>query len=170
MNQQISNFKRHYSNGLIIADDVPIEKKAQLLSSAEPGHIVSISWEYSEKDFHLDFDIKNKKTTISAAILPDASGFVIIEKTKLPNNCIIIDATGNQKIRLSVPWQLTRNRNPQSNVSPTCFLEIGTPCNNPTNGKLGQFGINAWVEYEGLYYFELDFHTGRFLWGKEIYD
>ena len=32
----------------------------------------------------------------------------------------------------------------------------------------GQFGVIAWIEYAGDFYFELDYHEGKFLWGKEI--
>ncbi|MDW5443188.1 hypothetical protein R6254_11710 [Polaromonas sp. SM01] len=45
---------------------------------------------------------------------------------------------------------------------------ISEPYFNPADGKRGIFGVNAWVELGGEYYFELDCRTGEFLWGKEV--
>lgn len=165
----ITNFKRHYSNGLIVADNTPLNKKVELMSGEPPGHLTSISWTFNKCDLQLELNADNNATG-SASILPDASGFIVIYKSKVPDNCLLIDAKGNLKSRLSVPWQLTKHPNITSNTPPTCFLEIAAPRNNPTDGNLGKFGILAWVELQGLYYFELDLNSGKFIWGKEIYD
>ena len=104
-------------------------------------------------------------------LLPDGTGFICFERGQLkPNNCLLLDAYGKERIRLNVPWQLTRNKNPESAISPTHFASDSVPYINPTDGKQGEFGVTAWVEHAGKYYFELDYHTGQFLWGKEIRD
>lgn len=101
-------------------------------------------------------------------LLPDASGFICIERPQLPNNCTLLDAFGKERMRLTVPWQLTTANNPASNAAPTSFWGISEPYVNPADGKRGQFGVKAWVEFGGEYYFELDYKSGQFLWGKEV--
>lgn len=71
-------------------------------------------------------------------------------------------------MRLSVPWQLTTANNPASNALPTFFASTSDPYVNPADNKLGKYGVRAWVEFAGEYYFELDWHAGQFLWGKEV--
>ncbi len=103
-------------------------------------------------------------------MLPDATGFICFEHEWNPNNCLLLDVYGKERMRLTVPWQLTIPQNPSSAMPPTSFAGIGTPCINPLDGKKGRFGLEAWVEHAGRYYFELDYHTGQFLWGREIRD
>lgn len=105
-------------------------------------------------------------------LLPDASGFICFERGSLksPSNCILLDSCGKDRIRLSVPWTLTEKRNPASANSPTSFALVSEPLKNPADGRLGEFGVTAWVEHAGMYYFELDYHRGKFLWGREIRD
>jgi hypothetical protein len=101
-------------------------------------------------------------------VLPDATGFVCFERGDVPNNCALLDIYGKERMRLTVPWQLTTANNPESNAPPTCFVGLSDPYINPADGKKGAFGVKAWVEFGGEYYFELDWHTGEFLWGREI--
>ena len=101
-------------------------------------------------------------------LLPDSSGFICFERDQFPNNCTLLDAYGKERMRLTVPWQLTTANNPASNAPPTSFAGISQPYINPADGKKGQFGVKAWVEFAGEYYFELHWRTGQFLWGKEI--
>lgn len=101
-------------------------------------------------------------------LVPDASGFLCFEGGYVPNNCTLLDAYGKERMRLSVPWQLTTANNPASNAPPTCFVGTSESYPKPADGKVGKFGVKAWVEYAGEYYFELDWKTGKFLWGREI--
>lgn len=101
-------------------------------------------------------------------LLPDASGFISFETAHVPNNCTLLDAYGKKRMRLTVPWQLTTANNPASNAPPTSFWGISEPYENPADGKPGVFGVKAWVEFGGEYYFELDWRMGQFLWGKEV--
>lgn len=73
-------------------------------------------------------------------------------------------------MRLTVPWQMTGSTSPESGQPPTSFENISAPYVNPADGKEGKFGVTAWVEYAGKHYFELDYHTGQFLWCKRIMD
>lgn len=105
-----------------------------------------------------------------AFLLPDATGFIAFEQGWKPDNCLLLDAYGKERMRLVVPWELTGSTNPESAKAPTSFANVSEPYDNPADGKKGQFGVTAWVEHAGNYYFELDYHTGKFLWGKAIRD
>lgn len=130
------------------------------------GPVTAYSWEVNGAEKRID-DLKSK---LLIHLLPDASGFICFESDSKPDNCILLDAYGKERIRLTVPWQMTGSTSPESGQPPTCFENISTPYINPTDGKEGQFGVTAWVEYAGKYYFELDYHTGQFLWCKRIMD
>jgi len=73
-------------------------------------------------------------------------------------------------MRLTVPWQMTGSTSPESGQSPTTFGLVSAPYVNPADGQEGKFGVTAWVEYAGKFYFELDYHSGQFLWCKRIMD
>ncbi|MDO9053144.1 MAG: hypothetical protein Q7U37_04330 [Gallionella sp.] len=105
-------------------------------------------------------------------VLPDANGFICFERNSpaQPDNCLLLDAYGKERMRLTVPWQMTGSTSPESGQPPTSFANISEPYVNPADGIKGKFGVTAWVEYAGKYYFELDYHTGQFLWCKRIMD
>jgi hypothetical protein len=97
--------------------------------------------------------------------LPDSSGFLLCEKLDRIDNLVLLDAYGKERMRLSVPWQLTRDPHPEMAVYPSHFVGLTTPWDNPKTGEVGKFAVLAWVHYAGNYAFELDWHTGKFLWG-----
>ncbi len=97
--------------------------------------------------------------------LPDASGFLLCEKVDRPDNLLLLDVYGKERMRLSVPWQLTRLPTPESAKYPTRFIGLTTPWANPKTGEVGKFAVLAWVQYAGDYAFELDWQTGEFKWG-----
>ena len=99
-------------------------------------------------------------------LLPDSSGFLLCEKAQRSDNLVLLDAYGHERLRLSVPWQMTGSTNPDSGKYPTRFIGETTPWENPATGEPGHFGVLAWVEYAGDYYFELDYRNGKFLWCK----
>jgi hypothetical protein len=127
------------------------------------GPVITYSWYVDDLSFRSQY-------TGYWCELPDASGFICFEREWKPDNCLLLDVYGKERIRLIVPWQLTRHPNPESEKPPTSFDNISEPYVNPTNGMRGKFGVAAWVEYAGKYYFELDYQTGQFLWGREIRD
>lgn len=98
-------------------------------------------------------------------VLPDASGFLVCEKVDRADNLLLLDVYGKERMRLSVPWQLTRQPTPESAKYPSRFIGLTTPWDNPKTGEIGKFGVLAWVQYAGDYAFELDWQTGQFKWG-----
>lgn len=160
MNDVVKNFTLHND----IGDEV---LETDLLKWAERngGSVfgtTEYSWEVNTQSFHM------KRDRLVWHVLPDASGFICFESSQVPNNCTLLDAYGRERMRLTVPWQLTAANNPASNDPPTFFLDVSETYINPADGGQGKFGVKAWVEFAGEYYFELDWHTGKFLWGKEV--
>lgn len=96
--------------------------------------------------------------------MPDASGFLLCENVQRPDNLVLLDAHGKERMRLTVPWQMTGSTNPDSGKFPTRFIGLTTPWDNPKTGEVGEFGVLAWVQYAGDYCFELDYRSGQFLW------
>lgn len=99
-------------------------------------------------------------------MLPDRSGFLLCENLKRSDNLLLLDAYGNERMRLDVPWRMTGATNPECGEYPTGFIGLTTPCPNPATGEEGKFGVKAYVEgfYGQAFYFELDYHSGEFLW------
>lgn len=98
-------------------------------------------------------------------MLPDASGLLVCENAERSDNLVLLDAFGKERMRLSVPWQLTRTPTPRSTAHPSRFIGLTTPWDNPATGEIGKFALLAWVQFAGDYAFELDWRTGQFLWG-----
>lgn len=71
------------------------------------GPVITYSWPVGEQDFEAPYNGYWCE-------LPDASGFICFERERKSDNCVLLDAYGEKRIRLSVPWQLTRHRNPDS--------------------------------------------------------
>lgn len=162
----IINFTLHGSSGVsVLAKD--FLKWLETHRSDELGEkIVAYSWHVDEKFIKINIDIKKYYWRE----LPDSSGFICFESEVKPDNCALLDAYGKERMRLTVPWQMTGSTTPESGQSPTSFENISTPYANPADGKGGKFGVTAWVERAGKYYFELDYRTGQFLWCKRIMD
>lgn len=86
------------------------------------------------------------------------------ENVERSDNLLLLDSYGKERMRLSIPWQLTRQPTSLSAEYPSHFLGLTTPWDNPKTGEVGQFAVLAWVQYGGDYAFELDWRTGQFLW------
>jgi hypothetical protein len=108
--------------------------------------------------------------TFRPVVLPDATGFIAFESDWKPNNCLLLDVYGKERMRLTVPWEMTGSTHPESARAPTSFANISEPYEHPQTGEKGKFGVTAWVERMGKFYFELDYHAGKFLWCKQIRD
>ncbi|MGJ7580838.1 hypothetical protein ACSFA3_11715 [Variovorax sp. RHLX14] len=162
--EKISDFTLHDAMGNVMLDKDWLnwlEEHGQGF-----GPTIFYSWNVGKDQNRAHAD--RKKETWE--VLPDKSGFICIQSEWIPNNCVLLNAYGKERMRLTVPWQLTKPQNPKSADPPTSFALVSDPYINPADGKPGQFGITAWVEHAGKYYFELDFHSGQFLWGREIRD
>lgn len=165
--QDISEFTLHNNRGQSVLDSGLATWMAGSGEFEIFGPVTSYSWKTNGTPVRYS----DPESKISLHVLPDASGFIGFEKKRWePDNCTLLDAYGKERMRLTVPWQLTHPKNPESAKPPTSFDNISGPYINPADGKQGKFGVTAWVEHAGKYYFELDYHTGRFLWGKEIRD
>ena len=160
----ISNFTLHGSSGVAVLDAEFLDWLQHHKSEELGKKIVAYSWMVEGRRIEMPVDT----ATVTWYLLPDASGFLCFERGHVPNNCTLLNAYGQERMRLIVPWQLTTAHNPASNAPPTCFAGISSPHTNPADEKPGQFGVKAWVELAGEYYFELDWKTGAFLWGREI--
>lgn len=130
------------------------------------GEVVQYEWRVGEDRL----SVPPSKWSFVPAVLPDGSGFIGFEPTWSPDNCVLLDAYGRERMRLTVPWQMTGSKDPASGRSPTSFALTSAPSINPKTGQPGAFGVTAWVELAGMYYFELDYHTGEFLWCRQIRD
>lgn len=170
MIKKLEAFALHNDRGQSILDGELLSwRKIYPNSKADIfGPVVAYSWFVDGVEIFLD----DASSQLSLHELPDASGFIGFERSKpsMPNNCLLFDVYGKERMRLRVPWQLTKAQNPESAKPPTSFALTSEPYINPADGQLGQFGITAWVEHAGMYYFELDYHSGEFLWSREIRD
>lgn len=127
------------------------------------GPVVRHTWEVNGVKFQRP-NPRNDNFTL----LPDSSGFLLCESEKRPDNLLLLDVYGQERMRLSVPWQMTGSTHPDSGKYPTGFIGETTPWENPATGEPGRYGVLAWVHYAGYHYFELDYKTGKFLWCKHL--
>lgn len=170
---KVEKYTLHSDKGLELLDKKRTEWTLQHMGKPDCnaenswgfGKVTYFSWYVGEQRIEVPAE-----KWIYAEVLPDASGFIGFEKGWNPNNCLLFDAYGKERMRLTVPWELTKSKNPESANPPTSFANVSEPYINPVDGKEGLFGVTAWVEHAGKYYFELDYHTGQFLWGKGIRD
>lgn len=121
----------------------------------EFGITTHYSWKVDGNNIIVPVDIS--RTTWRE--LPDATGFICFEYGFKPDNCYVLDSYGKLRYRLTVPWKLTGYGIPPE--AKMWFRSVDTHCD-------GKFGVSAWIEFAGDFYFELDYHEGCFLWGKEI--
>jgi len=124
-------------------------------------HSNAVSWLVDGVSYRLE-----EIESITVTLLPDASGFICFESQRHIDNCRLLDVYGKERIRLTVPYVLTGKDIPAD--AEMWFRNVSEPYVNPQNDKKGQFGVTVWIEYAGDYYFELDWHSGHFLWGKPI--
>ncbi|MDR0779458.1 MAG: hypothetical protein LBF16_02040 [Pseudomonadales bacterium] len=127
------------------------------------GPIVKYTWEVD----WVAYERLNPKNDY-LKLFPDATGFLLFEKAKRPDNLVLLDVYGNQTMRLAVPWRMTGSENPASGLYPTRFIGLTTPLENPDTGEEGKLGVFAWIEYAGDWYFELEPHKGEFLWCRRL--
>lgn len=124
------------------------------------GPIVKHTWQVDGRNYE-----RLNPRNDGLDVLPDTSGFLLCEKIDRNDNLVLLDAYGKERMRLSIPWQLTRDPHPEMAEYPSHFIGLTTPWDNPETGEVGKFAVLAWVQYAGDYAFELDWKTGQFLWG-----
>ncbi len=163
---KIDDFTYHGSSGVAVRYVDFLEWLKNHSASELGNRIEAYSWKVGGVPLKVSVDIQKERWEP----LPDGSGFIRFESGSKPDDCTLLDIYGQVSIRLTVPWQLSGSTWPQSARSPTSFVNVSEPYVNPRTGENGKFGVTAWVERAGLFYFELDYHSGQFLWGKQIRD
>ncbi len=162
-NNKVASFRWHDREGNVILHDEWLSW-LQSHDGRGFGPVVMYSWVVAADSYESLVDRK----IFNWELLPDCSGFICFESAWKPDNCLLLDAFGKERMRLTVPWKMTGATNPEAEQAST-FGSIDGPYANPTSGKNGQFGVSGWVG-QGKYYFELDYKTGIFLWCKPIRD
>jgi len=132
------------------------------------GRLINYSWFVGDKRIEMPFVQWDYWCE-----LPDASGFIVFQGKRNTDNCVLRDVYGKDRMRLIVPYELTGLDIPKD--TEMYFKHISEPYRNPKDGQEGNFGVKAWIAgsgsggyLEGDWYFELDYHAGKFLWGREI--
>lgn len=160
----ISKFSMHNNRGHIRLESTRDQWRDPDSGSEIFGPVVKYSWVVGAENYSLE------STDIWLRELPDATGFIAFESDWKPDNCVLLDVYGKERMRLTVPWEMTGSKHPESAQAPTSFANTSAPCMHPLTGEPGAFGVTAWVERAGKYYFELDYHTGQFLWCRQVRD
>lgn len=174
MSGKVRSFRKHGTTGLVVLDDQWIQWVLEHQNlpgySHENGYglgeITKVSWDVEGKTYEVLI-----KDWLYSAVLPDKSGFISFDYTGWkPDNCVLLDAYGKERMRLTVPRHLTGGLvDPSYETGEATFINVSEPYTNPRTGIEGQFGVTAYVE-GGKFYFELDYHTGQFLWCRQIHD
>lgn len=164
----IHNFVKHDSRGLDIPENNPFDPfdPSDERSKQYPGvlQIGRVTWE-DESGRSYSLNAKD----LFVQILPDRSGLICLEsnrqgskfETSMQTAAFILNTDGSLRCRLEVPTELTGRDVPASASKSFGWIE---------KSSIGEarYGLVASIEYAGDYYFELNYHTGEFLWGKEI--
>lgn len=175
-NQQITQFTIHGSSGLKVPVnqwiDWVLAHQNKIGYTQENGYglgkITYHSW-YLGDDF---IQMPAESWPFYCRLLPDASGFICFEKDYKPNNCLLLDAYGKERMRLTVPWQMTGATRAEAGLAPTSFDNVSEPYTHPATSEVGKFGVTAHIGngIDSKFYFELDWITGQFLWCRQIRD
>lgn len=155
----IHNFVEHDIRGFDIPEHLSVEDQEKLCPG--PFRIHRISWTDSNGHKHT-FD----STNLYARVLPDRSGIIFLERPdstgahQIRQHCgaIILNEDGSERCRLEVPIELI-----QKDVSPTTSRYFAWIEQSASN-----FGVTAIIDDAGEFYFELDYNSCRFLWGRAI--
>lgn len=182
MTTGVVGLTRHYADGLTVSDDLPLDQKIKVMAGRKPSPLVRVTWMCDSKPFELNIKLRDGKALMSVSKLPDSSGLICFEDRYAEDNCLLLDVYGNERMRLTVPWELTGNegippemrQHGKPKPKKMWFIGLATPWSHPKTGEPGKLGVTAHLEYgEGPYdyhdyYFELDWQTGDFLWGRPI--
>ncbi len=165
MSEKITLFTIYNNRGNLVLRSELLAWKDPVTGSDIFGPVTKYSWMVDGVEF-------TSPSTGFWRELPDASGFICFESEWKPDNCLLLDAYGKERMRLTVPWEMTGAIHPTASQPPTCFENISEPYDNPETGEKGKFGVTAHIAdvFGCKFYFELNYHTGEFLWCKKIRD
>ena len=134
---KIENFTIHNNRGQSILDSELINWREVVFGEENEifGPLIGYSWKIGEHVLYLGRD----KGYLCE--LPDASGFICFEDGfSANNNCLLLNAFGLERMRLTVPVELTKRDIPKTNQRYFC---------NISSHIEGQFGVRAWIEASG---------------------
>lgn len=167
---KVTNLMLHNNRGYTLPDkDFLVNVENWHIKHPEEGSIFGPITKYTWEIDGVMYERRNVGHD-QLCLLPDAQGFIAFESNRQPNNCLLLDAYGNERMRLAVPRYLTGGLvEPSYETGEGTFLGVSEPYTNPRTGIEGSFGVEGYVEW-GRFYFELDYHTGEFLWCRQIRD
>lgn len=164
---RIENFTLHNDRGqTVLASNLLTWKDDLHHPSGIFGPVLKHSWQVDDQTYE-----RLNPRNDGMGVLPRFAGFIVFESAWKPDNCLLLDVYGKERMRLTVPRHLTGglvDPSYETGAGTFCYV-CSTPYVNPKTGVQGQFGVEAYVE-EGRFYFELNYHTGEFLWGRQIRD
>lgn len=158
----ITDFTKHDKRGFDIPESMPLAEYSKHFPL--PLEIVRVSWRDSHLDRH-EIDAKD----IFVAILPDREGLMCLETPRSVGGsyrgytgAFVLNENASLRYKLGVPIELTNRDLLPDVVRYFSWIEYSK--------NYGRYGLVAVIAGAGTYYFELDYHTGQFLWGREIKD
>lgn len=184
MSALVQKLVRYFADGFSFSDDLSIDEMVKLMQGRASSLPTHLTWECEGKNHSLIIPAQDGLPALSVSKLPDSSGFILFERGRKEDNCLLLNACGKAYRRLAVPWEMAGNVGTSPEMRSygkprperMWFENISTPYAHPETNEPGDFGVRAYLEYgDGLYencdyYFELDWHTGQFLWGRPIRD
>ncbi|MDR0779984.1 MAG: hypothetical protein LBF16_04725 [Pseudomonadales bacterium] len=151
-NEKVEFFTLHNDKGQSILD----ADLARWNVSQEPlkriyGPFIRRSWQVNGEELE-------SSRPGNWCLLPDASGFILFENDWRPDNSVVLDAYGNERMRLMVPKKLLPGIDDSSMLS-TCFLWL------EPSGKEGQCRLIGSVgeAMAGDFGCDFDYVNGVFL-------
>jgi len=118
MNDKVERFTLHNDRGQSVLE----AELVKLSLSQDPskrvyGPFIRYSWQVNGQQFE-------SSGAGSLCLLPDASGFILIEDDWKPDNAVLLDAYGKDRMRLTVPRELIPWMD-DSSIRSAGFLWIG---------------------------------------------
>ena len=156
----IIDFVELDERGFDVPESIPLEEYGGRFPL--PLKIERVGWCDSSRKLH-ELDAKE----LLIRVLPDRSGLICLETPKSikgryvgQSGAFVLNEDASLRYRLQVPAELANRDVSTDSVRYFVWVEHSKERN--------QYGLTAVIADAGEYYFELDYHTGRFLSGTEI--
>lgn len=129
MSGTIEQFKKHNNRGHSVLVTEFEAWRDPVTGSEIFGPVIAYSWIVHREECRID----DPKSELLIQVLPDASGFICFRNSWSPDNCVLLVAYGKARLPLTVPWELTRTKNPESAKPPTSFENVSGPGSSGTD-------------------------------------
>lgn len=156
----VTNFIEHDARGFDVPEEMSIEEREKFCPPT--FQFISVSWMDSIGNTHT-----LNTHDLSVRVLPDRSGLICLETPKSVkgryvgrSGAFILNEDGSVRCGLKVPVELLDYEVPPDSICYFAWVEYSEERN--------RYGLTAVIANAGEYYFELDYHTGKFLWGNPI--